>query len=563
MTFLPGSFLSSLHHLQHFPKVDILLLLGLALFGGSIGGRLFSKIKIPQVVGYIVIGLIVGQSGLNIIDQETIQILQPFSYFALGLIGFMIGGELKKSTLARYGRQFVWILLFEGMTAFVVVTALVSGIGLFFMEPRSALATGLILGAIASATAPAATTDVLWEYKTRGPLTSIILGIVAMDDGLALLLFAMASSIAASLLGSSDGSTAKLFLYPLYDIGGAILLGVTCGLMLKQVIRKSSDNGKILAHSIGAVLIALGLARISHVDFLLAAMTVGVVITNGNPRKSVEVFQTVEKFTPPIYIVFFVLFGAKLTVASLTLPAAAIALAYLIGRTMGKMLGSRYGARISSAPATVQKYLPYCLFSQAGVAIGLSIVAGQRFSDSTGSMIVVVITATTFVVQLLGPPCVRMAVSKAGEVGLNITEEDLIRSTTVAETMDRNVPVLFENSPISAILTAFSASPNLCFPVTDKDKCLIGIITVAHIKDVLMTTELNEFLLTHDLMEPPVVTTSETKSVAEAQELMNRYHVEYLPVLSTAGKFIGIMEKHSIQTLISRKLVELQNQVKG
>jgi len=139
--------------------INTLFVLGLALFGGTIGGRLFQKMRIPQVVGYIFIGIILGRSGIQMIDKAMIDALQPFNYFALGLIGFMIGGELKKEVFKKYGRQFITILLFEGITAFVFVSLLVSIAGIFlFKDPKLAISLGLLLGAISSATAPAATT---------------------------------------------------------------------------------------------------------------------------------------------------------------------------------------------------------------------------------------------------------------------------------------------------------------------------------------------------------------------------------------------------------------------
>jgi len=200
--------------------LNILLLLGLVLFGGTIGGRLFQKIRIPQVVGYIIVGILLGRTGAGIIDEHIIKLFQPFNYFALGLIGFMIGGELKKETFQKYGKQLMYILSFEGLMAFFLVSTLVIVVGNHFLESRELVwSLGLLLGAIASATAPAATTDVLWEYKTRGPLTTTVLGIVGMDDGLSLMLFAIASSIAASLIGGVSSGIFNTFFHIIYELG--------------------------------------------------------------------------------------------------------------------------------------------------------------------------------------------------------------------------------------------------------------------------------------------------------------------------------------------------------
>ena len=170
--------------------LNILLLLGLALFGGTVGGRIFQKFRIPQVVGYIIIGILIGQSGIKMVDESIIEALRPFNYFALGLIGFMVGGELKKEIFAKYGKDFLYILLCEGLAPFLLVSISVGILGtVMFGSGPFVWALALLLGAIASATDPATTTSVLKEYKTRGPLTTTILGIVALDDGLALFLF--------------------------------------------------------------------------------------------------------------------------------------------------------------------------------------------------------------------------------------------------------------------------------------------------------------------------------------------------------------------------------------
>ena len=207
--------------------LNILFFLGLALFGGVMGGRIFQKIKVPQVVGYIFIGIILGRTGFNLINSEIIEMMRPFTYLALGLIGFMIGGELKKEVFQKYGKQFFVILLSEGLGAFLFVFLSIGILGQFFLGTGAASwVLALLLGAIASATAPAATTDVLWEYKSRGPLTSIVLGIVALDDVLALVLFAAVASIAGKFLGQNNGEGLMLsIIHPIYEIIGAIILG--------------------------------------------------------------------------------------------------------------------------------------------------------------------------------------------------------------------------------------------------------------------------------------------------------------------------------------------------
>ncbi|MDH5185678.1 MAG: cation:proton antiporter [candidate division WOR-3 bacterium] len=542
--------------IQH---LNILVLLGIALFGGTIGGRVFQKLKIPQVVGYIALGILIGQSGIKIIDKQIINALTPFSYFALGLIGFIIGGELKKDVIAKYGKQFLYVLISEGVAAFIVVSLLVGIAGTFlFHNPGMAWAIALLLGAIASATAPAATASVIWEYKARGPLTRTVLGIVAMDDALALLLFALASSIASRLAGTVNESILSGFIHPIYEIIGSIVIGAASGFVLSKLLRRYREEDRILAFSIGTVLLVLGISIAMKLDMILAAMFLGVTVVNFTPRKSKEVFKLVERFAPPIYVLFFVLVGAKLNVKHLNWAIIIIGLIYIIARSLGKMSGANFGARVSRAEKSVQKYLPLCLFSQAGVAIGLSLLAYQRFPEQIGNAIVIIITAATFILEILGPSFVRLALIKAKEVGLDITEDDIIRQSRAKDILDKQIPLVYENMSLGEILRIFGESDSLYYPVVNSDEKLLGIITIDNIKKTLAISELGAFLLAHDLMEPVIAVAAPDTALAEVKEILSRYGLEYLPVVAKDNKVLGLLEVRSMQRQIAKRLIEMR-----
>ena len=556
---------------ENIEKIDlthlnILFLFGLALFGGTIGGRIFSKLKIPQVVGYIIIGITIGQTGLGIIDAEVITKLEPFSYFALGLIGFMIGGELKKEIFKKYGKQFMYILFFEGFTAFLFVFILVSVAGYFLLPNLNIVfSLALLLGAIASATAPAATTDVLWEYKSKGPLTTTVLGIVALDDAFSLLLFAIASSIAEVLVGTNTATNSLFFsiLHPLFDITISISVGFFGGYILSKSLKRYNDEDKILALSLGIILIILGLCIAFDFDMLIAAMSMGAVVINYTPKKSEEIFDLVGKFTPPIYVLFFVFVGAKLNLHSMTKFMFVIAILYLIGRTAGKMFGSNFGARISKAPLTVQKYLPFTLFSQAGVAIGLSILAGQRFSGNIGDSIVIVITATTFVVQLIGPSFVKFAITKAKEVGLDISVDDVLKEIKIEEALDSKAQFIHEDTPLNEIYKIFSESDYLNFPVVDDKDILVGIITIDIVKNIFESREVTQFLLATDIMEPFSNTLDNHMHLFEVKQILDHERIDFLPVTdSITGICKGVVSRRIIQMITSKKIQEMSEKLK-
>jgi len=535
---------------------NIILLLGLVLSLGTLGGRLFQFLKIPQVVGYIAIGILIGQSGLRLIDVNIVGELKYFSSFALAVIGFLIGGELKIKVLKKYGKQFAWILFLEAFMAFLVVSIIISiAAWFFFKDLNLAISLGLLLGAVSSATAPAATTDVLWENKTRGPLTSTVLGLVAMDDGVALLLFAVATSIAGVLTGNADISLGMSLLSLVYEVGVAILLGSFMGWGLSKLIRGYIDEDKILVFSIGALLLIIGLTQMLELDMILCAMSMGFFMSNFSPKRSKVLFKLVEKFAPPIYVLFFVLVGAKLNIWNVTGLVAVLALLFLIGRTSGKFLGATLGARISHAPESVRKYLPFCLLSQAGVAVGLSIVAGETFQGPMGNIIVMVVTTSTFVVQILGPPAVKYAVQKAGEVGLNITEEDLLRQSRASDMM-HPVPSIRENQSITDVLAHFSKYDNLIYPVVTREDSLIGVITIDNLKDTFMASELSGLLLAHDISVTVPCSCSEDMAAEDVYQLMKKHNIDYIPVTDKNNHTVGIVEKRIAQKLFSLKIME-------
>jgi Kef-type K+ transport system membrane component KefB/predicted transcriptional regulator len=538
----------------------MILLLGLVLFLGTAGGQIFQRLKIPQVVGYIAIGIILGQSGFRLISLDSLGSLQDFSSFALALIGFMIGGELKITTLKRFGKQFTWILIMETGLTFLVVTGLITFAGYFLFAGniKLALSLGLLLGAISSATAPAATTDVLWENKTRGPLTTTILGLVAMDDGVALLFFALATSLAGSLMGTDGGSLLRGILELLLEVGGSIAMGSFFGWGLSKLIRGYVPDDKILVFSLGIILLIIGLTQMLELDTILCAMAMGFFMVNFSPKKSKNLFTLVEKFTPPVYVLFFVLVGAKLNIGNINSLVAILAILFLVGRTGGKFLGAFLGSVISKAPKTVRKYLPFCLLSQAGVAVGLSVVAGQTFPEPLGSIIVMVITTTTFVVQIIGPPSVKFAVDRAGESGLNVTEDDLLAKSSAADLMTGST-LIEENQTVEKVLEIFSNEDNLIYPVIGQDKEIKGIISIENLKEMFLASELSPYLLAHDIMMPLQSQCSSDTPALEAFALMKKNNSDYLVLTDKKGLCMGILEEARARKRLSLQIMDLKN----
>lgn len=546
---------------------NILCLIGFALFFGTIGGRIFQKLHIPQVVGYIIIGIIIGESGLKFISQETVSNMDPFNFFALGLIGFSIGGELKSSVLKKYGKQFTWILFFEALTAFFVVGAVMFTV-VFLLTKKVfyAAALGLLFGSISSATAAAGTTDVLWEYKAKGPMTSILLGIVALDDVVALFLFAISASIISSIQGG--GNTASLWaniFTPIMEIGGAVVIGVIAGYVLSYLVRHYQDTERVLSFSIGAILAALGISGILKFDTIMTCMVMGFVLTNTAGKAADGMFSQINKFTPPIYVVFFVFVGAKLDIEQFGKEPIILLLLllYLAGRTFGKMVGASLGAVFGKASAKIRRFLPFTLFSQSGVAIGLSILSAQRFPGDIGNNILIVVTASTFIVQIIGPFFIKYAIENAGEAGLNITEDDIIEKSSAVDFIRSKSVRLQCDDNLKTILKVFSENDDLYYPVVAQNDKIVGVISVNEIKDTLMYSEISDLLAAIDLMGSfgsPVLPGTPMKEVLD---ILHRTQADFVTVVDQNGKFCGLIEQYSIQRQLSTKVMEVCNKVEA
>ena len=563
--------LPAIFHFSKIQATQLVLLLGIILFVGAVGGWLFQKLKIPQVVGYIVMGILIGSSGFHILEPNVIAALDPISTVALSLIGFLIGGELKLGVIKKYGKQFISILLFEAITpAFVVGGIVTLVVWLFTKDIGHAVSLGLILGAICSATAPAATTDVLAEYRTRGPLTTTVFGIVAMDDAVALVLYTIASTIVTPIIGGSSLGFWPQLLNIFRDIFGSLLIGGAFGFLLSIITRHLlNKEGRILTFALGCLFLSTGVCEAFNFDNILAAMSLGFVMVNFAPAKTRTVFPLVDKYTPPIYVLFFVLVGAKLNIWIITPFLGLIAILYVLGRTVGKSIGSIFGAWITKAPKTVQKYLPYCLLSQAGVAIGLSIAAGNDFANSIGPEILLIITATTFIVQLVGPVFVKIGVTKAGEVGLNVTVDDIKKNSRVTDVMWGKEKICNYDSPaivsetesLFTILNSFSRNQNLNYAVKNSQGKLVGIISLEHLKEVMQIGDFAESMLAMDVMDPAKITVKPSTTLPDAYALFEEYDIDAMPIVDTDGEAVGILEKATVDHYLHTRIIELNRKL--
>ncbi len=393
--------------------MNLFLTAGIAIVAGTIGAKLSRRLKIPQVVGYIIIGVLLGSSFLNVISLDMVENLQNLSSLALAFIGFTIGGELAFSNLKELGVSIVAIAVFEALAAFMLVL-----VAVFLVTKNLPLA--LIFGALASATAPASTVDVLWEYKSKGPLTTTLFAVVGIDDSIALIIFGFASAIAKALLTGSALTAQSLLITPSLLILGSAVVGIALGLILSQLMKLIKSETDYLLFTLGAILLGSAAAQELHLSLILTNMVMGLTVINVSRRR--DAFSAISRLSPPFYLIFFLLVGAMLQIGLLA-ELGLLGLAYIVFRTAGKSAGAWLGAKATQAPEVVRKYLGLGLLSQAGVAIGLAIETSNTFSGlgpagaELALLTVNVIAGTTFIYQMIGPSLTKVAITRAGEVG--------------------------------------------------------------------------------------------------------------------------------------------------
>lgn len=422
----------------------IFLYIAALVLVGLLSTRLMKIIKMPNVTGYIVAGILMGPfvfglffNGFDFVNAGTaanpiyryIETLSWVNSAALGFIAFSIGSSFKTSTLKAVGKKVLVITVLESALASLSVIAILL-IVYFIFPDKIPLPLVLSLSAIAAATAPAATIMVIKQYRAHGPVSQTLLPVVALDDAAALILFAILFQIAKTVANGGGFDAYAMFAKPLLEIIISLAIGLVLGLVIsfacKFFISRANRTGWVLF----TVFAALGFYYLFKQDFmgsfelssLLTCMAAGAVYVNLRPD-SIRTFEFLDRFTTPIYMLFFILSGAHLNLTIFAgdngLIVIVLASLYLLFRFAGKWAGAFAGAAITHAEPTVKKYLGFCLVPQAGVAIGLATTAGNILSSTNpelGSMIIAVILSSTLVYELFGPIITKTALQKAGEI---------------------------------------------------------------------------------------------------------------------------------------------------
>ena len=372
-----------------------ILLIGQAI--STLGRRTF----LPRVTLLLIFGLVIGKEALNIIPTFFYQQFEIIAEMTLLMVGFLIGGKLTKESLVNGINKILWISI-----STAIITAFVVSMSLAWLGLPAEIC--ILLGCIASATAPAATLDVVMEAEDKSTFSNMLISVVALDDAWALLLFGIGLAAAISISGQSSDTPSILL--AVKDIGGAIILGVIIGFPAAYLTGRLKPGKPMLTEALGLVFICGGLALWFEISFLIASIVMGAIVANFAKHHDYS-FHEIENIEWPFMVIFFVLAGATLELQMIA-DIGLIGIVYIISRIVGKVTGARIGGEVSRADQKVKNWIGIALLPQAGVAIGLALIASSNFPDYR-QLLLSLIISTTIIFELIGPIFTRIAIQKA------------------------------------------------------------------------------------------------------------------------------------------------------
>lgn len=413
------SWLHTIHETLEGAAVPALLFVGVMTLLAFYAGRSMKIFRLPSIIGFMLIGVILGPSLFGVLYEKLQFDLSFITEIALGFVALSIGLELNLASLKRLGWGMILIIFAESFLAFAAVSA-----GVYLLTRD--LPLSLIFGAVAPASAPAGTVAVIQEYRARGNLTKALYAVVGFDDGLGIIIFGFAAAIARSILlqdaGGAQQSTWLVLAAPLKEVGLSVLLGGAAALFYGLLVRRLEQPRDIFILTFAVALVTIGISSFLHMSLILTNMILGLVVVNTRPRGLVEkIRRELTEIMPLLFILFFVLAGANLHVALLP-SLGLVGLVYVASRAAGLMGGAWIGSVLGRAEANIRKYLGLGILSQAGVAIGLSLVVKQEFTPlgawgaSIGTTVITTITATSIIFEIVGPILTKIGLQKAGEI---------------------------------------------------------------------------------------------------------------------------------------------------
>ncbi len=411
--------LTSLQQYTASIELPYMLIIGGMTILSFYAGRSMRFLRLPSIIGFMLCGVILGPSAFNLLSEALQEELAFITDIALGFVALSIGMELSLRALRSQGIGMLIVILSESFLAFLLVTG-----GVWALTRDLPLA--LIFGAIAPASAPAGTVAVIQEYKARGNLTQALYAVVGFDDGLGIVIFGFAAAFARSMLagqaGMAETGLVHLILVPFKEVFLSLFAGGLLAMLFVVMTRRTEDPRNLLVHTFGIVLLTTGICEVLHLSLILTHMVIGLVLVNTQPVNLLErVRNRLTEVMPLLFVLFFALAGANLHVYAL--PAlGTLGVVYIACRSAGLMGGAWLGATWGKLEDKIRRYLGLGILSQAGVAIGLSLIVKQEFAEfgqpgiRLGATVLTSITATCIFFEIIGPILTKIALTRAREI---------------------------------------------------------------------------------------------------------------------------------------------------
>ena len=399
--------------IRYYFAHHVIFSVGLLLIVGYIFGQLSEKIKLPAITGYILAGVLIGSSGLQMIRHENMEMLYVISEVTLSFIAVIIGGEFSFHKLKLYGKKIVILTLAQMLLTFFLVS-----FGLLLLGLPNYIA--FILGSISAATAPAATVVIVEKLKAKGKFVDYLYGIVALDDAGTVIIFSIAFALSASIIGKTELHLSHSILHALKEILFSVLIGAIAGVIIHFTTAKKRNMNEIKIISLGLIFLSTSISISLNLSPLIANMTLGMILVNLS-SKNIRILFTLEPLTPPLYAVFFAIAGTELNLGVFKDSSVLIAgLLFIFLRGLGKYFGIYFSAMALKVQKNIRNYLGLSLLPQAGVAIGLILFvqaspivssASIEIQNAIGKMINIVLMSVFFN-EIIGPPLSKLAILK-------------------------------------------------------------------------------------------------------------------------------------------------------
>ncbi len=533
----------------------ILLFLGLALAIGLIGGYVFKKIKLSATTGYLCAGLLLGMTGFQMIDKDIISHIGGFITVIVGLLGFMAGTTLRYNVMRRHGRGLPLMMICGGLISFLLTGSVMYWLLSKIVAHSEAVSMACVFGALSSSIGPWTTRDSVISSKARGTVSTALGSIAELGF---LPLMAMYCLAVAIVLFFDYGLTMKFAGQVLLKLGGAGLLGVFFAVIFLPTLRFIRSSVKAAAMMLAFVMITAAFTACAEMDVVVATFVLGMIVANFSPRSvDPQAIKLIGDWHLPFYVIFLVIIMGWINVFALEAFDWLLILAYILVACAAKAAGVWLGGIFFEKSRRIRKYLSFGFFSQSAFAIVLALSMLLYCGLELKEKVVHLMVLTTFILQIIGPLCTRLALKLAGESGRNLSDEDLMAEMTVKDVVNHRCEVIDEKEPVKRILERFAGDENQLYPVVAQNNELVGVLNFDSLRGILTDHDSWQWLVAADLVTPASARVTVNDSLLEAYHKLQQLKIQQVPVMDDENNFklVGMLDLNTIRMKVRSELL--------